>query len=156
MTASTNRSRSTRLPRRLWARTRRPAVLVLTVLAALLAWCLLEPVAGVELRARTGATITSVGPGAVAVAALLASGAGWGLLALLERLLARPLRAWNVVAVLVLLASLPGALAGAGAAAVTGLMALHVVVGLTVIVGLSWGFGRRRGSEPRDDARPLR
>ena len=70
-----------RPPRR---RVRALAVLGATA-AALAVWVVAVPLAGVDLAARTGATEQPVGPGAVAVSALLAGLAAWALLAVLER-----------------------------------------------------------------------
>lgn len=115
---------------------RRLAVLAVTVLTGLATWAVLDLLLGVELRAHTGSTVSTVGPGSVAFAALVIAGAGWALLAVLERRTALARRVWTVVAVVTLVLSLLGALGGASAAAIAGLMALHVVVGLTVIIGM--------------------
>ena len=78
----------------------------------------------------------TVGPGAVAAAGLLAGLAAWALLALLERVLARPGRAWTVIAVVVLAVSLAGPLGAAGAAGAAVLAGLHLVVAAVLVPGL--------------------
>ncbi|MET8067709.1 DUF6069 family protein [Micromonospora sp. NPDC005686] len=114
---------------------------LLTVLAAtaatLLGWVVAVPVGGVELIARTGSTDQRVTPVAVVVSTLLAGLAGWALLALLERVTARPRTAWTVVAVLVLPVSVLGPLGGGvGRAATLTLVVLHLVAGAVLITGL--------------------
>ena len=115
---------------------RRLAVLGVTVLAGLLTWAVLDLVLGVSLSAQTGPTVRTVGPGAIAFAALLAGGAGWLTLALLERATGHGRRVWTVLAGVVLTLSLVGTLGGTHPGAIAGLMALHLVVGLTIILGL--------------------
>ena len=116
---------------------RRLLTIGLAALAGLTAWFLLAEAAGLDLIARTPTSTSRVGPFAVVMAALIAGFAGWGLLALLERVSSGPARTiWTVIAAAVLLLSLLGPLGGVGAAAVMGLMCLHLVVGLVLIAGL--------------------
>lgn len=117
-------------------RRRRVAVLGASVLAGLLTWAVLDLLLGVDLSARTGPTVRTVGPGAVAFAALLAGAAGWLTLALLERVTTHARRVWTVLAGTVLILSLVGTLGGVTAGAIGGLIALHLGVGLTIILGL--------------------
>lgn len=115
---------------------RRLAVLGLAALAGLATWAVVVPLLGVPLAARTGPTVTIIGPVSVAVAAVVAGGAGWLALALLERVTMYARRVWTVLAGVVLVLSLLGPLGGVGGASIGGLLALHLLVGLTIIVGL--------------------
>ena len=103
-------------------------------------WTIADPVLGTDLAVRTGGSGTAplaVGPVAVVVTAILAGLAGWGLLALLERLAPRVAgKAWRVTAAVVLLISLLGPLGGVDAATKLTLLALHLTVGLTLLVTL--------------------
>ncbi|SCG71043.1 DUF6069 family protein [Micromonospora inositola] len=111
------------------------AVLVATA-AALAVWVVAVPLAGVDLAVRSGATEQPVGPGAVAVAALLAGLAAWALLAVLERFSRRARSIWTGVALAVLLASMLAPLGGGvGAAAKLTLALMHLAAAL-VIPGL--------------------
>lgn len=139
MTTSTTTVPAARTERR---GRRRVAVLGAAVLAGLLTWAVLDLLLGVDLSARTGGTVRTVGPGAVVFAALLAGAAGWLTLALLERATTHARRVWTVLAGAVLVLSLVGTLGGVTAGAIGGLMALHLGVGLTIILGLR---GRARG-----------
>ncbi|MEV6986885.1 DUF6069 family protein [Sphaerisporangium sp. NPDC051017] len=110
--------------------------------AALALWTLAVPVGGIALDVRLGGAVQPVGAGAVAAAALGAGLAAWALLAALERLLARPRRAWTIIAVAVLVLSLAGPLGATGTAALVTLAALHLIVGAILIPGLG-GSARR-------------
>jgi len=98
-------------------RTRALAVASATV-AALIVWLIAKLLFGISLtipmagRAQT----IEVGWGAVIVTSLVASLAGWGLLALLERFSPRARTAWMVIAAAVLLLSFTGPLFAASAA----------------------------------------
>jgi hypothetical protein len=93
---------------------------------------------GVELEvATTWVPPMVIGLPMVASAALAASLAGWGALALLERLTSRARRIWTTVAVATLLISLtplPAAEAATGTRAFLALM--HIAVGAVLIPGL--------------------
>lgn len=119
---------------------RRLGVLGSAMLAGLLTWVVEVPVLGLELLVGTGASVTTVGPASVLVAALVAGGAGWLTLALLERATAHGRRVWTLIAGVVLGLSLLGPLGGGSGGVIAGLMALHLVVGLTILLGLR---GRR-------------
>ena len=101
-----------------------------TVLA-LAVWVLAVPVAGVDLVAGTPAQ--TVGAASVALMAVVATLAAWGVRTVLRR---RPPVVWWSTCVIVLLVSLLGPLGGASPAAVATLVTLHVVVGTTIAVGL--------------------
>ncbi|MEO3872191.1 DUF6069 family protein [Nonomuraea sp. B12E4] len=125
--------------------------LLLTVIgspaAALAVWALAVPMAGTTLTVRMGGGTQAVGPVLVVVTSLLAGLAGWGLLAVLERLAARPGRIWRIVALVVLVLSLLGPVgSAAGPAATLVLVLLHLVVGAVLIPGLA----RRDERAPRE------
>jgi hypothetical protein len=109
-----------------------------SVAAAVAVWALFEIGFGMDLRppaVQESAMTSDIGPIQVIVAAGVASLAGWGSLAALERVTARPGRVWTAVAVLVLAASLGGPFSGAGidAADRAVLALLHVTVGAVLI-----------------------
>ncbi|WP_455681873.1 DUF6069 family protein [Streptomyces viridosporus] len=74
------------------ARRRRLGVTALAVLAPVLVWLVADPLLGHRLRIADGEQTLDIGAVPVAVVALLASLAGWGVLAALERFGARPRR----------------------------------------------------------------
>lgn len=134
---------TTTRPRSRSATTGRVRQRALTAAAAMLTavavWVIAVPVAGLDLLVRPGGGATQhVGVGSVVIVSLLAALLGWGLLALLERLLpARARTVWTVVAGLVLVLSLAGPLTGGTTAAVTVTLALmHAAVGAVLIAGL--------------------
>ncbi|WP_319460719.1 DUF6069 family protein [Micromonospora sp. RTP1Z1] len=119
------------------------AVLVATA-AALAVWVVAVPLAGVELAVDNGGTEQPVGPGAVAVAALLAGLAGWALLALLERFTRRARSIFTWVAAAVLLVSMLAPLSGGvGAAAKLTLALMHLSAALVVPALRRTAVGRR-------------
>ncbi|WP_203829239.1 DUF6069 family protein [Actinoplanes palleronii] len=104
---------------------------------ALLLWVVDDPWAGHDLTVRQGGTVQHVGPVAVAVTALVAGLAAWGLLAVLERGTRRPARTYRIIATIVLLISLAGPLgSGVDLGSKLGLLGLHLTVGLALIIGL--------------------
>jgi hypothetical protein len=117
---------------------RRALAVAGAVLAPVLVWAVAVLLLGVPLAAHQGAPEPiPVGPVAVAGAALLASLAGWGLLALLERVTARGTRIWTVVAVVVAVLSLAAPLtSGATPAAGVVLALMHVAVAAVLVPGL--------------------
>ncbi|MGI8875559.1 MAG: DUF6069 family protein [Egibacteraceae bacterium] len=122
---------------------------VSTILAALALWTVAEPILGVDLReparAAGGAT-RAIGPLNIVLASAVASLAGWGLLAALERLTVRARTAWTATAVVVALVSLGGPLSGAGITAANKvvLALLHIVVAAVLIPLLSRTSPQRR------------
>jgi len=89
---------------------RRGLVVVGAVIAAVLVWIIAVPVLGasVTVPEAPGSTVREdleVGP--VVITALVAALAGWALLALLERFTTRALTVWTVIAVAVLVLTLP-------------------------------------------------
>ena len=129
-TAISQESRPTRVPGR-----SRLAVVGATVAAALAAWAILAPLAGIELAAQQGTRI-EVGAVSVFFASAAMAFAGWGLLAILERRTLNARKVWTVVAVIVCITSLGSPLnSGIGTGAKLGLAALHLVVGAAAILG---------------------
>jgi hypothetical protein len=117
-----------------WAR--RTGVAAATAVAAEAVFFALHNGAGVQLTVRTGDTIQHVGAVAVAVMSVVTALAGWGLLALLERVAARGRLIWTIVASAVFVVSLLGSAGGTGTSAKLGLAALHATVAAVLIVGL--------------------
>ncbi len=116
----------------------RVAAVTAAAAAALVAWVVIEPIFGVELRAPAfgEATETSdVGAVQVLLASLGGSLAGWAFLSLLERLTASAAKIWIVAATAALLLSLGGPLSGSdvGTGNRIALIALHLVVGAVLI-----------------------
>jgi hypothetical protein len=128
---------------------RRPAAVLSSGLAALLVWAVAHLMFGIPVRRPTfdGAVPpqTVTGP-VVLVVSLLLSSAGWTLLCLLERVSARPRRAWTMAALLVLLVSLAAPLSGGGAGVAdrATLVMLHLVVGVVLIPPLAASAVTRR------------
>jgi hypothetical protein len=122
-------------------RTGRAITVVAAAAGALLLWTVDGPWAGLDLAVRRGDTTQYIGPAAVALTALVAGLAAWGLLALQERTVRRPVRTYRIIASIVLILSLAGPL---GSGVDTGsrlvLLAMHVTVGTALIIGLP---GRR-------------
>ncbi|SBT41079.1 DUF6069 family protein [Micromonospora auratinigra] len=115
-------------------RYRRALTVLAATLATLAVWVVAVPLAGVDLVARSGATEQTVAPAAVGVATLLAGLAGWGLLALLERLTVRARPVWTGIALLVLLVSLLGPIgSGVGTAATVTLVGMHLVAAAVLV-----------------------
>ena len=119
--------------------TRRRTWRGLTVLAAAagaaILWTVVDPVTGTRLS--TGNGEQPVGLAAVIVTSVVAGLAGWGLLAVLERLVPRPRRVWTPIAVTVLVLSLLGPLGGGTDTASRLVLAgLHLIVGTVLVVGL--------------------
>ncbi|MFD1539053.1 DUF6069 family protein [Nonomuraea guangzhouensis] len=102
------------------------------VAAALAVWAVVHLLGGVALVSTSG----EVTAGSVIVAALVAGLTGWGLLAVLERVMARSRTVWTWIAGVFLVVSLAGPLTmGTTGAAKATLAALHVVTG-AVLIGL--------------------
>lgn len=107
------------------------------VLAALAVWALAVAVLDVDVRVAPGGEPQPVGAVAVAGSSLVAGLAGWGLLALLERVTARARPLWIGVAVAVAALSLLGPQAGVTTGATVVLVVLHVVVAAVLIPALA-------------------
>jgi hypothetical protein len=117
---------------------RRAGTLALAAGAALVVWAIGVPLAGLDLTVGSGAAAQSVGPASVVVVPLLAGGAAWALLALLESRLRHGRRSWRITAWTLLALSLLGPAGADASGKVLGvLVAMHLVVGVTLIVGLA-------------------
>ncbi|GAB3831097.1 DUF6069 family protein [Kribbella italica] len=115
----------------------RLAVVGATSAAALVAWAVLGPLAGIELRAEQGTSTTDITGVSVFVSATLMAFAGWGLLAVLERRTVNARKVWTILAASACILSLGSPLvAGIGVGAKLGLASLHLIVGAVVIAGL--------------------
>lgn len=126
---------------------RRLQAVGLTVTAALVAWAITDPVLGVHLQAPAMGDQPGqgIGPLAVGVAALVASLAGWALLAVMERFAGHARRAWVLSALAVLILSLGGPFSGAGVDLISRvwLATMHVVVAAVLIPSLARTSSRR-------------
>jgi len=104
--------------------------------AAVAVW-LVGAALGVDPQTQAGASTQPVTVVAVAVAALVAGLAGWGVRALVARLTTGGGEvAWLVLCGVALLVSLTGAASGTTPATVALLMTEHLVVGVIVALGL--------------------
>ncbi|WP_127843540.1 DUF6069 family protein [Acidipropionibacterium jensenii] len=110
------------------------AVIVTTIICAMITWVMVAPVAGVDLSVGTGDQTISVSAGSVALTAAT-SIAGLLVLRLLERLSAHGLRIWLIVAIVVAVLSMLAPLGAVSTAAAGSLMALHGVVAAVLITG---------------------
>lgn len=122
------------------SRTRRARALVVLAAtgAGLLGWAVAGPIAGIHLAVRLGPTapVQHIGPGAVVIAALLTGLASWALVAVLERFTAKARTIWTTGALITLVLSLTGPLAGLTTAATIALIGLHLLVATVLIAGL--------------------
>ena len=118
------------------ARIRFLAVLGATA-AASGVWVLAEAL-GVDLAVqRRPGSIEPVGPAAVLLSSLVAALAGWAALAVLEHVVARARTAWTGLALLVLVASMVGPLAGGtSTAAKAALAGMHLAVAAVLVPAL--------------------
>jgi hypothetical protein len=115
----------------------RLAVVGATSAAALVAWAVLGPLAGLDLKAEQGSSTIDITGVSVFVSATALAFAGWGLLALLERRTVNARKVWTIVAASFCVMSLGSPLVGGiGIGAKLGLASLHLIVGAIVIVGL--------------------
>lgn len=130
------------------ARGRRSAVAALAVLAPVLVWLVADPLLGHRLRIADGEQTLDIGAAPVAVVALLASLAGWGLLAALERFGVRRARAiWTGAAGAVLAVSfLPLTGDGMDGGTRISLALMHLAVAATLIPGLGAASASSRGN----------
>lgn len=119
-------------------RARRVSTLGLAVAAGLAVWLVSDPLAGIDLTVGAGETARTVDAASIIVAAVIAGGAGWALLAFLERRLPRGRRVWRITAWSVLALSLLGpVLTGARGGALACLIVMHIAVGTTLVLGLA-------------------
>ncbi|WP_282794529.1 DUF6069 family protein [Streptomyces sp. CC224B] len=123
----------------------RLGVTALAVLAPVLVWLVTDPLLGHRLRIADGGRTLDIGAVPVAAVALLASLAGWALLAALERFWARHARAvWTGAACAVLAVSfLPLAGDGMDGGTRLSLALMHLAVAAVLVPGLG---GRSSGA----------
>jgi|HubBroStandDraft_1064217.scaffolds.fasta_scaffold08373_6 hypothetical protein len=116
------------------------------VLAAVAVWVVAVPLLGVHLLVRFGSgAAETVGVDYVVGASVIASLAGWGLLAMLERRTSRARSIWTVVAIVVLLVSLSLPLSVAATTASKIVLALmHVAAAAVLIPVLRLGAVSRK------------
>lgn len=125
-------------------RTGRAFAVAAGVASALILWAVNDPWGGIDLAVRQGGTVQHIGPVAVAVTALIAGLAAWGLLAVLERTVRRPVRAYRIIASILLVLSLAGPLgSGISTSSKLVLLAMHLSVGAILIIGLPGRRNRR-------------
>lgn len=128
------------------------SVPLVAAVAAVAVW-LAGAALGVDLEARTGADVQAVSVVTVALAALVAGLAGWGVRALVGRFAPGGGEvAWLVLCGVVLLLSLLGAVAGTTPGAVAVLVTEHLVVGVVIALGLRGARARAvtaRGRVPQ-------
>jgi hypothetical protein len=127
-------------------RTVRLAVVAGAVLAALLTWVIIEPVIGHDLYAPSlnGAAPEDIGVVETLYVALIPSLVAWAFLAVLERFVPRLATViWAVVAVVVLLVTMPWSGDYHSGGDQASLIALHLVVAAVLIPGLVWSSARR-------------
>ncbi|MFJ6611274.1 DUF6069 family protein [Streptomyces sp. NPDC091289] len=135
-------------------RRRRTTTVLVAVLAPAVVWLVADPVLGHRLRITDPAAQESLDIGLLPVVllALLASLAGWGLLAALERFTRRPRPLWTVAAAVVLLLSfLPLTGSGMSGGTRTALALMHVLVGTALMAGLPT---RPEGPDAREGRAP--
>ncbi|TDC77694.1 hypothetical protein E1285_38415 [Actinomadura sp. 7K507] len=112
--------------------------------ATLALWTLTGPVAGHGASAETGGGVRPVGAFAVVAGSLAAGLAAWALLALLERTVSRPQRAWTITAAAVLALSMTGPLGSAADTASTAILAaMHLTAAAVLVPGLGLSARRR-------------
>lgn len=126
-------SRATRGPR---VHRRRWLLNLATMAAAVILWTIAVPIAGIDLTVTINGERQEVTQLAVISTSLLAGGAAWGSLTLLELLTVRARTIWTWLASVVLVLSLGGPLAATNAAATGVLVLLHLVVGISLIAGM--------------------
>ncbi|GHE40875.1 hypothetical protein GCM10018785_08020 [Streptomyces longispororuber] len=114
----------------------------LAVLAPVLVWLVADPLLGHRPRITDGGRTLDLGAAPVAAVALLASLAGWALLAALERFAARRARAvWTGTACAVLAVSfLPLTGGGMDGGTRLSLALMHLAVAAVLIPGLGGGW----------------
>jgi hypothetical protein len=115
------------------------------IVAAVAVWVIAVPLLGVHLLIRFGSGAPqTIGFGYVVGATLIASMAGWGLLAMLERRTSHARAIWTVTALVVVLASLSLPLtAGTTTATKVVLALMHVAVAAVLIAAFRSGSAAR-------------
>jgi hypothetical protein len=135
-------------PRAIGRRVVRLTAVAAAMASALAIWVIAELALGIDLRAPTfdgSAETLPIRVQDVLLVSALLSFAGWGFIAVLERVTARARRVWLVIAVAALVLSLGTPLAGAGVTLANRLvlMLMHLAVGSMVIPALYRSSPRR-------------
>jgi hypothetical protein len=131
-TTMTNSTKSTTVRR--WPA--RLGTIAVAATLALLAWVILDPVAGLDLTARNGDQVQRIGPVSVLTGVLVSGAMGWGLLAILERWTRRPRQIWTINASIALALSFNGPLgSGDGVASKVALCGFHLLVAAVLVPG---------------------
>jgi hypothetical protein len=138
----------------------RTLAVVAAVAIALVVWLIVDPLLGIglEVPMAGGAQTFKVGWGSVLVVSLIASLAGWALLAVLERFAVRPRRTWTATALAALLLSFAGPLVAAGEASSgtrVALVLMHAAVAAVLIPWLAETSHNGRGA-PAHEGPPRR
>lgn len=132
-----------------WHTSADAVVAVVAAVLAALAWAGARA-AGVALEVRAGAETSEVNVVSVLVTSIVVTGAGAGLLRMLERRTTRARRVWTVVAVVVWAVSFVGPLSATQLSGGAVLAGLHLLVGAVVIVGLRRTHPLEPGRLPAD------
>jgi hypothetical protein len=117
------------------------SVVLGATIAALIAWTSLH-LGHADLAVHSGGDVRQIGAVAVGVTTVLVGLAAWGLLALIQKRTARPLRVWVPIALAVFVISLLGPLSGVTFSDKAALAGLHASVAAILIIGMSRA-GRR-------------
>lgn len=134
-----------REPFRWSRRLRRAGTLAAASIAASAIWVVAVPVAGFKIDVHFGTSTRAVGLASILIVPLIAGGAGWALLAILERMTARARSIWTILGWSILVLSVLGPLClGVGASSAVTLITMHIAVGVTLIFGLT-RFAAPRG-----------
>jgi hypothetical protein len=127
----------------------RALAVLAAVIGAVLVWVIADPLLNADLDVRFGdsGAVDHIAARAVAVTTLALGLLGWGLLELLERRSPRGQDIWVAIAVLAMLLSLLGPIAGGMTIAATvGLLAIHIVASAILIALLPPGLRLRRAA----------
>lgn len=138
--------------------TRLGAVVVAAV-AAVAVWVVVDPIGGIALRAPApggDGDTHALNVATVLMPALVASLAGWALLAALEWLTTRARASWTVTAVAVFLLSLSGPLTATGLTGTNqaALALMHIAVAATLIPLLAHTSPSHRTTEAKMQRHP--
>jgi hypothetical protein len=135
-------------PRATGRRVARLTAVASAIASALAIWMIAELALGIDLRAPAfdgSADTLPIRVQDVLLVSALLSFAGWGFIAVLERLTARARRVWLVIAIVGLVLSLGTPLSGAGVTLANRLvlMSMHLAVGGVLIPALYRSSPRR-------------
>ncbi|WP_345763074.1 DUF6069 family protein [Diaminobutyricibacter sp. McL0608] len=119
-------------------RLRRAGTLAAASIAAAAIWVVAVSGARVKLDVHFGTSTQAVGLASILIVPFIAGGAGWALLAILERMTPRARSIWIILGWSILVLSVLGPLSlGVGASSAVTLITMHIVVGVTLIFGLT-------------------